>query len=520
MKAGTQFGNLIIETQLSVKSLLTSLCQREKYSPLWQRGERGDFSIKYKFNFETLKMRIVFLSIALFLLLNSSALAYVINQTGGNYIKWASGSMTYKINSTDGPSGSSGQISSAATTWSNVATSTFNFVNGGATSSSNWGSNNGENIIVFLSFSDSCASTLGINQYWYNPGTGSILDSDIKFNTDCNLTTDGSGTGFDVQSLALHELGHSLSLGHTSGTVMNSTLMEGSLKRNLTSDDRNGISAIYPSGTPPTTYTLTISKSGSGSVTSSPSGINCGFTCSHAYDQGTVVTLTATPSSGYTFSSWSGGGCSGTGQCVVTMNSNTTVTATFASSGSCTYSISPLNRTFDSAGGSDDIHVTAGTGCAWTATSSSSWITVTSGNSGTGNGTVYYSVSANNELSSRSANMTAAGQTFTVTQSGIDHGSLLTPVYRFNNSSITHFYTVSETEKNNIISTMPSFIYEGIAFYTHVAPDFGAVPVYRFNNSSITHFYTISETEKNNIISTMPSFTYEGIAFYASPSKD
>src|SRR5207245_3663496 len=43
----------------------------------------------------------------------------------------------------------------------------------------------------------------------------------------------------------------------------------------------------------------------------------------------TVVTLTATPAAGSTFSGWSGGGCSGTGTCTVTMSAATTVTATF-----------------------------------------------------------------------------------------------------------------------------------------------------------------------------------------------
>jgi hypothetical protein len=77
--------------------------------------------------------------------------------------------------------------------------------------------------------------------------------------------------------------------------------------------------------------TLTVNKggNGAGSVSSSPSGINCGATCSAQYASGTMVTLTATAATGSTFTGWSGGGCSGTGTCVVTMNADTTVTATF-----------------------------------------------------------------------------------------------------------------------------------------------------------------------------------------------
>jgi len=68
---------------------------------------------------------------------------------------------------------------------------------------------------------------------------------------------------------------------------------------------------------------------GTGTVTSSPAGVNCGTTCSADYTNGTVVTLTARPSTGSTFVRWSGGGCSGTGNCTVTLTGATTVTATF-----------------------------------------------------------------------------------------------------------------------------------------------------------------------------------------------
>ncbi|MBL8916319.1 MAG: hypothetical protein JNM17_36805, partial [Archangium sp.] len=79
-------------------------------------------------------------------------------------------------------------------------------------------------------------------------------------------------------------------------------------------------------------YALTVSRAGlgTGTVTSSPAGIGCGSSCSASFDAGSTVTLTAVASSGSTFSGWSGGGCSGTGPCVVTLLAATTVTATFA----------------------------------------------------------------------------------------------------------------------------------------------------------------------------------------------
>ena len=78
-------------------------------------------------------------------------------------------------------------------------------------------------------------------------------------------------------------------------------------------------------------HTLTVSAAGTGTGTgrSAPTGISCGVTCSSSFAHGTPITLTATPASGSVFSGWSGGGCSGTGSCSVTLNTDTTVTATF-----------------------------------------------------------------------------------------------------------------------------------------------------------------------------------------------
>jgi Putative binding domain, N-terminal len=57
-------------------------------------------------------------------------------------------------------------------------------------------------------------------------------------------------------------------------------------------------------------------------------------------------------------------------------------------------------------------------GCDWTAVSNDSWITITSGQSGTGNGVVDYSVAANQNAQGRTGTMLIAAQTFTVMQSG------------------------------------------------------------------------------------------------------
>ena len=84
----------------------------------------------------------------------------------------------------------------------------------------------------------------------------------------------------------------------------------------------------------PETLTVTRSGEGSGTVTSSPAGINCGPSCSGSYAYGTTVTLKATPASGSRLKSWAGA-CSETSGCSVTMTQARSTTATFELKPAC-----------------------------------------------------------------------------------------------------------------------------------------------------------------------------------------
>ena len=74
---------------------------------------------------------------------------------------------------------------------------------------------------------------------------------------------------------------------------------------------------------------LTNGGAGAGAVASTDNHIDCGATCTYTYNYGDAVTLNATPDGSSSFAGWLGGGCSGTGSCVVTVTAATTVTATF-----------------------------------------------------------------------------------------------------------------------------------------------------------------------------------------------
>jgi hypothetical protein len=81
----------------------------------------------------------------------------------------------------------------------------------------------------------------------------------------------------------------------------------------------------------------------------------------------------------------------------------------------CSFVIAPEQQTVNASGGSATVTVTAGSGCSWTAMSNVTWVTVTSGASGSGGGTVQLTIAANTGAG-RTGTVTIAGRTFTVNQ--------------------------------------------------------------------------------------------------------
>jgi len=166
--------------------------------------------------------------------------------------------------------------------------------------------------------------TLTVNRTGTGSGTVTSSPSGINCGTDC---TETYHQGTSVTLTATPATGSVFSgwSGDCTGTNTSAT---------VTMDADRTCTATFDTA-PPVQYTLTVQKAGTGSgrVTSSPAGINCGTDCTEAYHQGTTVTLTATADQGSVFSGWNGGGCSGTGTCRVTMDMDKTITATFNRSG-------------------------------------------------------------------------------------------------------------------------------------------------------------------------------------------
>jgi hypothetical protein len=84
----------------------------------------------------------------------------------------------------------------------------------------------------------------------------------------------------------------------------------------------------------------------------------------------------------------------------------------------CDWSIDPTSEAFTYAAGGNNVDVTAGPGCAWTAVSNDSWITITDSGPESGSYSVAYTVDENPTIIARQGTMTIAGDTVTIDQDG------------------------------------------------------------------------------------------------------
>jgi hypothetical protein len=86
---------------------------------------------------------------------------------------------------------------------------------------------------------------------------------------------------------------------------------------------------------------------------------------------------------------------------------------------SCACTLLPAGRSFEAPGGTAAFDVTTAAACAWTSATTAPWLTLVSGQSGTGNGTVTYAVAPNTGASSRAASVTVGDAVHAVTQAGL-----------------------------------------------------------------------------------------------------
>ncbi|MDO9041627.1 MAG: LamG-like jellyroll fold domain-containing protein [Desulfocapsaceae bacterium] len=167
--------------------------------------------------------------------------------------------------------------------------------------------------VILVNSNKTCTATFTLNQYTVSAsagGNGSLNAGTTSPQTiDYNATTHfifNAATGYHVAGI----LGCGISYSNTDNAITS---------RDETTAPITGdcvVSATFTLNT----YTLTINKTGLGTVTSMPAGINCGTDCSESYNNGDEVTLTAIPARGNVFIGWSNDGCTGQEDCIVIMN--------------------------------------------------------------------------------------------------------------------------------------------------------------------------------------------------------
>jgi uncharacterized repeat protein (TIGR01451 family) len=208
-----------------------------------------------------------------------------------------------------------------------------------------WNSNTQVSLIAtaspgstFIGWTGACAGSSVVCNVTMNASKGVTATFDLT-PFDLTVARSGAGTGAITSAPAGISCGATCTAGFPPGTAVTLTptpaagsaftawsgACSGSGACVVTMDAAKSVTATFQP-----TFVLTVSRSGlgSGSVASTPAGINCGSTCNAEYVTGAVVSLTPTPAAGSAFTGWSGD-CSGTGACSVAMTAIRNVTANF-----------------------------------------------------------------------------------------------------------------------------------------------------------------------------------------------
>ncbi|MGB4592234.1 MAG: cell wall-binding repeat-containing protein [Coriobacteriia bacterium] len=170
-------------------------------------------------------------------------------------LKWHVLSETYRVNANTADTGGElAMVQAAANSWSTV--SDFAFAYGGTCASTvnPVTGIDGNNDVYWASSGFSSSGILAWNAHWHYEASDELIESDIVFN-DAYTWGDGSSGSVDTQSVALHEMGHSLNLSDqygpgdsSSAKVMYGMMPAGVRRRSLSADDIAGARWIYGFG--------------------------------------------------------------------------------------------------------------------------------------------------------------------------------------------------------------------------------------------------------------------------------
>jgi hypothetical protein len=165
----------------------------------------------------------------------------------------------------------------------------------------------------------------------------------------------------------------------------------------------------------------------------------------------------------------------------------------------CQHSLSSKSASYASSGGAGNVTVSAPAGCKWSSSTPPSWLQLSSGATGTGNGTVVYSLSPNTDANSRTADLTIAGQAFSVTQAGLPQHTITASAATGGLISPSGVITAVEGGSHSFaIASNPGYYIAGV---TVDGQSIGAVASYTFSNVRTNHLISATFALKTYTIS-------------------
>jgi len=259
----------------------------------------------------------------------------------------------------------------------------------------------------------------------YNLGTSGASLAWTGGDTSLTITA-GAGCGWTVANVPSWITVTSGASGSGTGsgqTIQLTVAANSSTQGRLTTIQVGGQNFDVAQTGVPCSFSLSSSNSilaaagGSGSVTITAAGSDCEWVASS--NAGWITITSASSGNGsatVTYTASANTDAASRSGTLTIAGQNLTITQAGIV---CSYALRSPNAVVDSAGGTNSVGVMAAAGCLWTAASQASWITITSGATGSGTANVTFKVDANTGSTARSAVLRIAGQDFGVTQNGV-----------------------------------------------------------------------------------------------------